>query len=177
MSKRGLPAPSAMADKLLEDTWGIRMGCDIHCFVERRIDGKWVSQNPQENREIWCDTSKDYVPSTKLITVKKYCSRDYYLFGLLNQVRQKNDLGFEHKDEMPSDASSEVVESYKVTEDDNHSVSCVTLIELKTKLTDWLLINSREANIASETIKAFINKMFEPEDDSENTRVIFWFDN
>lgn len=106
------------------------MGCDIHLYVEKRIDGKWVAQGDFERDEDgWMGGGQSY-----------YDGRNYDLFAILADVRNgrgfagiKTGEGFNPIAEprgIPDDASDEfkaIAESWDV---DGHSHSYHTLRDL-----------------------------------------------
>lgn len=112
------------------------MGCDIHFYVEKKINGQWVSQ------DTW--TREDADESDSYLTVPYgqayYSGRNYDLFAILADVRNgrgfagiKTGEGFTPIAEpkgVPEDASAEVKEIVARWEGDGHSHSHLTLKEL-----------------------------------------------
>jgi len=111
------------------------MGCDIHLFVEKKVDGKWVSADSweREEEEGFNSLSVDY-------NKRFYSGRNYDLFAILADVR--NGSGFAGCDTgdgfvpidsprgIPEDASTEVKECSERWDGDGHSHSWFTLAEL-----------------------------------------------
>jgi len=100
------------------------MGCDIHLYVEKKVNGKWICISPLE-----------YLPYgeyEKRKLADLYNERNYELFGWLAQVRTINLNGFEPRG-FPEDASDEVRRLYKSWGVDAHTPSYLTLKELKEK--------------------------------------------
>lgn len=130
------------------------MGCDIHCFVEKKIDGVWQSVGEEE--DVW---------------------RSYTLFGALASVRReypgisKEPLGF------PADASSEVRTEYKTWDCDAHSASHMTLEELEVLTLASSLSDSALADGVPGSLKDFIDTIFPDGADRNSYRAVFWFDN
>lgn len=103
------------------------MGCDIHCYAEKLIDGKWVHLTGFENRY-------------EEISVHPYSSRSYRLFSLLADVR--NGRGFagcltgdriepiSKPRGLPEDVSDFVREESNEYGEDGHSHSWLLLSEL-----------------------------------------------
>lgn len=119
----------------------IKMGCDIHLFVEKKVGDKWESCDSWEKSEfggVW-------VPFTK----RFYADRNYDLFGILANVR--NGYGFAGCDTgegfepisqprgIPDDASKEV--SRKIYGGGLHSHSWLTLREIMDY--DWTKITMK----------------------------------
>lgn len=115
------------------------MGCDIHFYVERKVDGKWVTADTWTPDEY--DAGRMCVPyKTRL-----YRDRNYDLFAMLANVR--NGYGFAGCDTgdgfkplsepkgLPADVSPEVKAESDHWGVDGHSHSWLTLTELKAY--DW----------------------------------------
>jgi hypothetical protein len=141
------------------------MGCDIHCYKEKRIDGVWVNQN---------EISDPYGDGYRL--QRTYVSRNYWLFGLLSKgVRTEWESSWEPRGEAPA-MSQELQQEYDNDLGDGHSHSWLTLDEIKVKQVK-LLIGSPEDNKLGVELRDFRNTIFDENDDPETTRVVFWFDN
>lgn len=107
------------------------MGCDIHCYAERKSkDGKWeIVGNVKKEEDGW--VSIDYEP---------YHDRNYNLFAILANVRNgtafagcKTGEGFNsisNPKGVPSDASEEYASLSEQYDSDGHSHSYFTLREL-----------------------------------------------
>jgi hypothetical protein len=102
------------------------MGCDIHAYKEKLIDGKWVTADKgwaDEYSEGWND-----VPHKN-----RYTGRNYDMFGLLSKgVRRSFDYSFEPRG-MPDDACPEVAAINENWGCDGHGHSYLSLAELKEK--------------------------------------------
>ena len=94
------------------------MGCDIHLYKEKKINGEWVEWEDE------CGDGLD-VPYEK-----QFNQRDYDLFGFLAGVRRKNNLSLTPTG-IPNNASEDVMACYKRMEGDAHSASSLTLDSLK----------------------------------------------
>lgn len=101
------------------------MGCDIHMYLEKKIDGKWVSADRfRKDRDGWIDIRREK---------RIYYDRNYLLFSVLAGVReplpgvwQKYPVnGF------PNDASPQVKQAYDQWGCDAHTPSYLTLKDLK----------------------------------------------
>src|SRR4051812_30953049 len=94
------------------------MGTDIDLYVERRVDGKWVTADEWVQRGTY--------KSCKHI----YSDRNYDLFGVLAGVRGDDDyfIPIELPRGLPEDVCPEVLEDYRVL--CGHSCSWYTLKEL-----------------------------------------------
>lgn len=113
------------------------MGCDIHLFVERKVDGKWISADkwtPYPYREEG-DVKQFWVAYDD----RFYRDRNYDLFGMLANVRNGvwgdgfNPIAAPKG--LPCDVSPEVKREYSDWGEDGHSHSWLTLAELKAY--DW----------------------------------------
>lgn len=120
------------------------MGCDIHLYVERKVDGKWVSA------DMWKpDPDTDEEEGGPRMIVERadrfYKGRNYDLFGMLANVRNGRGFagcvtgtGFEPismPKGLPEDVSPEVKAESDCWNGDGHSHSWLTLAELKAY--DW----------------------------------------
>ena len=94
------------------------MGCDIHDFVEIKVNGKW---------EMLGDVFETY---DRLPTRHPYDGRCYSLFALLAGVRGRDILPIAEPKGIPDDASIDYFEECKKWEGDGHSHSYLTLKEI-----------------------------------------------
>lgn len=129
------------------------MGCDIHLYVEKRVDGKWVTADTWEVDE---DN-----PGRKSIPWRGhyYSGRNYDLFAILADVR--NGVGFAGCDTgdgfnpisppkgLPEDVCDEIRSESNYWDSDGHSHSWHTLADIlsydwtqRTKQRGW--VNSGE---------------------------------
>jgi hypothetical protein len=98
------------------------MGCDIHLYREKYVDGKWVSAD-----EWQIDDGDLTVPYEKLA----YTGRNYCLFGFLSDgVRTHHDFSFLERG-IPFDACQQIAECSDRWNSDGHSHSYLFLHELK----------------------------------------------
>lgn len=114
------------------------MGCDIHLYIEKKIDGKWVPAQGFMTRDF-----DDRVPDVPYYD--RFTDRNYILFGALAGVREPDFQMFPVKG-FPEDACPEVKAVYDQWGCDAHTPSWLTLKELKEA--DW------------EKFKAPLTKMF-----------------
>lgn len=99
------------------------MGCDIHCYREKLINGKWLSADKWEDEY---NEGRLDVPYEQ-----RFTDRNYRLFGLLSSgVREEYPFSLEPRG-LPFDVSIEVKTISDVWEGDGHSHSYVYLHELK----------------------------------------------
>jgi hypothetical protein len=105
------------------------MGCDIHIYVERKIEGKWVSADH------WATDPDGYTDAVNPI----YDGRNYRLFAILANVRNYSRAWYNPISEpkgLPDDVSHEVSEQANERwSTDGHSHSFFTLAEIKAF--DW----------------------------------------
>lgn len=102
------------------------MGCDIHLFIEKRVDGKWEpvkGGNPYFG--IWADEPKESYNGWF------YNSRNYSLFAVLAGVRNNYDIKpIAEPKGLPTDISDIVKTDSDRWDCDGHSHSWLTLKEL-----------------------------------------------
>ena len=153
------------------------MGCDCHMYVEKRIEGKWVSAEamlPDENGLL-------QVPYPQQV----YTGRNYALFGFLTEGKVRQDIGIyvgKLKD-FPADACKELQDIFISWAGDAHTPNWLTLKELQD--VDWkqlVLDDDKEVplSVAFEHFYwdvvmrlPFYSMGSKPED----IRIVFWFDN
>ena len=176
------------------------MGCDIHFYTER-----WTSDNKYEGPK---DLSEDRdskieeilencEPNYRWVSADTwtkngtwyadqiYCSRNYFLFSILADVRNSGDIEpIDNPRGIPDDASSGY--EYAVDRwDDGHSHSYFTLDELLN--VDWLSYRKKSAILEFQTqddevgwldeFMETIQTMRSIDPDPENVRCCFFFDN
>lgn len=102
------------------------MGCDIHLYREKCVDGKWLTADEWQ--------AYDYGDNEKGIEVpwtKRFTDRNYDLFGLLaDGVRRSHPFSFEPRG-LPFDPCKEIAGEADRWGDDGHSHSYLFLHELK----------------------------------------------
>lgn len=100
------------------------MGCDIHLYKEKKVNGQWVTADSP-----WVDEYQDGdidVPYSA-----RYSGRDYDLFGFLcSGVRRDHEFSFKERG-LPSDVCDEVNLVFERWGVDGHSHSYIYLSELK----------------------------------------------
>lgn len=163
------------------------MGCDIHMYVEYRLDGKWVSGDLFEINPYY----PKYGPEYRLVELYGY--RDYALFGILAGVREPEMPRIADPRGLPRDCNDLIKKEYEHWELDAHSCSWVTLQELidtqkettgildsvgLNNLTDKLKERANELNIIYDFLWTG-NKCSRQEayKKSAGIRIVFWFDN
>lgn len=123
------------------------MGCDIHFYVEKKIDGRWQTADVWEQDE--CDDAGDLHVSYKKAF---YSGRSYNLFSILADVRNgrgfavvKTGEGFNPIAEprgIPEDACAEYRACAERYGCDGHSHSYFTLAELLAF--DWTQVTTQQ---------------------------------
>lgn len=145
------------------------MGCDIHVYVERKVNGKW------ESADKWDDEEPDYVP----YEVRLYEGRDYELFGMISKgVRRDFTNGLEAKG-LPEDLSRKVRAAFEAWGPDAHPESFISPSELK-QLASMTLTDPEFAVVNEEGY--YFNLFMRLHDKlidlgGEDQRMVFWFDN
>lgn len=113
------------------------MGCDIHIYRERKIDGKWVTLEKWE-REKDEDGERLYVDYA---SQREFRGRNYDLFGALcHGVRREFDFSFCERG-MPTECAAETAEACEQYGGDGHSHSYLYLHELR-EFADYLSRNT-----------------------------------
>lgn len=129
------------------------MGCDIHLYKEKQVDGKWVTADE------W--SSYNHGEEDKGIEVpwqKRFTERNYELFGLLSKgVRTEHEFSFEPRD-MPVNACKEVFDESERWGGDGHGHSYLYLHELKDMLAH---LNSNTIRISGMKDKEGLAKLRE----------------
>ena len=142
------------------------MGCDIHLFREKRVGDTWQCLDPfveveENDGHKYIEVDDTYIP------------RNYDLFGFLADVRIEVPEGFQSRS-LPKDVSHEVKQESYRWDHDGHSHSYLLLSELKTKLTELLIAPTKHSPHYVSAVKNIV-ELF-PQD-SEEYRIVFWFDN
>lgn len=131
------------------------MGCDIHFYVERRVDGRWVTADKWTPNKY---ASDDDPSEPKLAIEYKdrfYSGRSYSLFAILADVRNgrgfagvKTGEGFNPIAEprgIPEDCCPEYRAEAERWDGDGHSHSYFTVAELLAY--DWTQITRRQGYV------------------------------
>lgn len=178
------------------------MGCDIHCYVAKRVkdnNGYHYEAAPiyRKQRKNWLDDDSEMVYNLCDIDV----GRDYQLFGVLAGVRY---LGFEQiADARGFDefCPEEIRAQYEEFSEDYHDVSFYNMNEIKEAIKDkkrypkWNtydtededgnLVEVKDKNDPGphQSLKWFYKHVMEFANQAwyfvepEDVRVYFWFDN
>lgn len=151
------------------------MGCDIHLYSETYKEGKWVADLAHT---LTTPTPEEIEDGERPDLDTSYSGRDYGLFGLLSEgVRCDMAFAFPPKG-VPADMSPEVAAQAENWEGDSHSHSYLTVLELKEKAAEMLILPDSGAQILLPRLSGLINGL--PKTDNPNLaeqRIVFWFDN
>lgn len=103
------------------------MGCDIHCYKETFVDGRWVTADNWKTTDYGDGESHTDVPWED-----RFTTRNYQLFGVLAAgVRgYEYDYSFQQRG-LPFDMSAECAAQAESWDSDGHSHSYLYLHELK----------------------------------------------
>lgn len=107
------------------------MGCDIHLYVEKRVDGKWATADKWTHSEY--DTEN---PDSRTVSYEDswYTGRNYELFSVLAGVRNRYDIiPISEPRGIPDDVSPELKQGYNDCYE--QSGSWLTLAEILSY--DW----------------------------------------
>ena len=100
------------------------MGCDIHLYREKHVDGKWLAADKWSKDEDGDYLRVDY-------NDQYFTDRNYELFGLLAKgVRREHEFSFAKRG-LPFDACEEIKSCASEWDCDGHSHSYLFLHELK----------------------------------------------
>jgi len=121
------------------------MGCDIHLYVEKLVNGKWEIQRGFVSSMYEADS--EFFSTAKFRNaVTPYDNRNYQLFGALAGVREDNIKPIAEPRGLPDDASPEVAAEAKDYGIDGHTHSWLTLKEILDF--DWSQIVVREGIVS-----------------------------
>lgn len=175
------------------------IGADIHFFVEKKSTRLKRQElinnvfNEDENLQMEWESADNWVKNKyfdpeekdsgeRPLTIDRdqrfYSGRNYTLFGVLANVRWRPKSGsISEVKGFPKDASDIVKDEYKSWGGDAHSASYLTLKELLH--VDWTKYY-KEYEGCEDDLSSFmktIEKMKMLDDNNENVRCVFWFDN
>ena len=154
------------------------MGCDIHMYIEKKKNGKWIPAQgfmQTGNRE-------NDVPDVPFHD--QFNQRNYALFGFLAGVRIPELKHFEPQG-FPDDASKEVKDVYNEWGTDAHTPSYLLLKELQTIPWDDLIdypdyyekpAKLRDAFSEFYDLVYWLNS-YDYTCNPDEIRIVFWFDN
>lgn len=156
------------------------MGCDIHWHSETKRNGQWECDQADSFQLL---EDEDNAPEMDAFPNR---SRDYWKFGLLQQVRSVFAWSFDERIEFPKDASSEIRQMFEEWSSDAHSEGYRTREELKAKReelkllkTQQLISPSKEAEAINHHLTCLENMLANLTSDvpDSDQRIVFWFDN
>jgi hypothetical protein len=137
------------------------MGCDIHTYVEKKVDGKWmpvIGQSPYD--------------SYQTLAGFAYSGRNYGLFGVLAEVRSEGPP-IDQERGMPDDVCEEIQAACDAWDSDGHTHSYYYLSELQA--VDPKVFRNVHANSFVDDTIPLLEAIAEGDPDS--VRFVFWFDN
>lgn len=156
------------------------MGCDIHWHSETKKNGIWKCDQAESFQLL---EDEDNHPDMDNFPNR---NRDYWKFGLLQQVRSVFDWSFDERIGFPDDASPEVRQVFEAWGSDAHSEGYRTREELKTKLEELRLMKTQQLISPNENklaidhnfacLENMISNLSSNVPDN-NQRIVFWFDN
>jgi len=107
---------------------GNEMGCDIHVYREKQVDGKWLAADKWQKSE-YDEEGEDTI--TVRYEDQFFHDRNYQLFGLLAKgVRTEHELSFVARG-LPADVCDEIQSCAENWGCDGHNHSYLYLHELK----------------------------------------------
>lgn len=103
------------------------MGCDIHTYREKQVNGQWVTADQWEPSEYEDEAGQLVINYDK----RAYTGRNYALFGALAKgLRFEFEYGFEPRG-VPPDACEEIRKERTEWDSDGHTHSYLYLHELR----------------------------------------------
>lgn len=147
------------------------MGCDIHFYVEKKEDGKWVSAD-KWTVDPWNEGDPSYVDVKWEDSF--YHDRNYALFGVLARVRDRSVTPIAKPRGLPEDVSPEVEARSDYYGVDGHSHSWLTLAELLAY--NWQDAMSSPYSFLGRFVDETLPKL-QALGEPEGVRIVFWFDN
>lgn len=151
------------------------MGCDIHLYKEKRVDGKWVSADSWESYDDEDTLAKD-VPWEQ-----RHVQRNYVLFGLfVGGVRRSYAISFQERG-IPYNVDPNIYGVVDYWSDDAHSFSYLYVHELKDMVqyieNDHTVLGEAQvaATMVIDSLKDIISRFDGM--DGDNHRIVFFFDN
>jgi len=131
------------------------MGCDIHIYTEKRVNGKWISADNWKKSE-WAESDADLS-----VTPEIYEGRNYNLFAILADVRNgrgfagiKTGEGFtpiSPPKGLPEDVSEQVKAASDRYGCDGHSHTFLTVAEIMAF--DWTQTSKLEGCVDAENFE------------------------
>lgn len=133
------------------------MGCDIHLYREKKVDGQWVTADEwvDEYDEGYLDVPWE----------KRFTDRNYELFGFLAKVREEMPYSFNPRG-LPFNCSAEVYNSIIRWDSDGHSHSHLYIKELKDA---WTFLQSQTVTISGMKDKEEYEKLLESVNSEKET--------
>lgn len=149
------------------------MGCDIHCFVEKRSKtGKW--------EKITGFVSDFYDPESDYFNKEEYKNADspldersYVEFSILAGVRNRWDIvPISEPKGVPSDVCSDIKREIDNWDPDGHSHSYLTAKEISDYVSD-------DRQYAKWLFGSCLNQLMDRSETGvgDDVRIVFWFDN
>lgn len=141
------------------------MGCDIHCYAERRVNNQWEKVGDHFE---YSERDKTYYEKDK--GDRPFFNRDYDLFAFLAGVRGYL-FPIHPPKGIPEDVSQEVLSEFKSWGVDAHTPSFLTLKELL----DYNYSDGVRETLGNDFFIVLdeLKELGSPED----VRIVFWFDN
>lgn len=127
------------------------MGCDIHTVIEEKVGDRWVGVAASD-----CMKRRPY-----------YAERDYSFFGQIANVREH---GLHYPKNLPRDVSELAWHLYMRCPTDHHSASHMPLEQ-------FCLIHNEQNPKLSRLEYAVEDLTGLYDENGEEYRVVFWFDN
>lgn len=162
------------------------MGCDIHGWIEKRVDGKWLAHRSiaggdYNDRDLDGSVADHLdLDGNRYGRIEELKDRNYGFFGKLAGVRGDNSNCIDPRG-FPDDASPECHADFESWRGDAHTPSWVMLEEAARCYYEsrrrWLPGNTPVPVLMTDVEKLFPCEPFGiPVPDGEY-RFVFWFDN
>lgn len=160
------------------------MGCYIHWYSETKRDGKWEFDYKESFKIVEEEEYGYSYPDAPLFPVSEH---DYTFFGLIADVRGVTPWNIRAKG-FPEDASEEMGILFRHWEGDAHTPSYLNVqefheLDLKLQLAKVEMLINPIKGFAPHHAQYLIDKLeqvlthLDDEDNPEDRRLVFWFDN
>ncbi len=148
---------------------GDPMGCDIHLYNEKKVNGKWITADAN-----WGIQYPEEDPTPDVPYEERYSGRDYDLFGYLANVRKDSEYAIDPRG-LPEDVCLLVKTRSDQWDCDGHSHSYLTFTELQELATHLLLDPPPDSHWTMRSLQEIMGHFAGM--DGEDHRIVFWFDN
>lgn len=138
------------------------MGCDIHVYLERRVEGEWRAVRPPSDWNMYAFMYR-WEPEIAWEQYEWDVERNYSLFGRLAGVRSRSEEPIVYPRGLPADVDKPVREAIVEWGRDAHTSSWLADFELAR--VEWADLSEQFPRLVEEVRRR------------SPARIVFWFDN